>query len=166
MEARLRKRTLLIPITLFSFCFFLLAGCAAGPVDKDLVNYINQNIMGIAIVEQSALDQYAAVSGAHYQSDDQLFRVLKEEVVPTYVQLVDVLHQMEPETREVKELHAHYVNGSDYRRRGFETMLNGIRLQDPYLIQAANRLLAMGEHEIEVWRQSLQKLYTQYKIRR
>ena len=141
-------------------------GCAAGAVEKDLVNYINQDILGVAEVEQAALDRYAAVSGSNYTSDRKLYNTLKSEVIPTYTQFVGVLNQIEPETDAVKQLHAKFITGSVYRLRGFQTILGGIRTQDAQLIRAANGLLNEGALEIALWQSELLKLYEEYGIRK
>ncbi len=145
-------------------CLWLL-GCAPGAVQKDLVNYINQDIMGVAAVEQAALARYASVSGENYVSDQQLYSTLKREVVPTFTEFVNVLHRIEPETDAVKQLHATFINGAEYRLRGFQTIMGGIRAQDAQVVRAANSLLEEGALELEKWRTALQQLYETYGIR-
>lgn len=145
-------------------CLWLI-GCAPGAVEKDLVNYINQDVMGVVAVEQAALARYADVSGENYVSDQELYITLKHEVVPTFAEFVNVLHQIEPETEAVKQLHAKFINGATYRLRGFQTIMGGIRSQDAQVIRAANSLLDEGALEIEKWRLELQQLYDTYGIR-
>lgn len=145
-------------------CLWLI-GCAPGAVEKDLVNYINQDVMGVVDVEQAALARYADVSGENYVSDQELYNTLKHEVVPTFTEFVNVLHQIEPETEAVKQLHAKFINGAMYRLRGFQTIMGGIRSQDAQVIRAANGLLDEGALEIEKWRLELQQLYDTYGIR-
>jgi hypothetical protein len=139
--------------------------CAAGAVEKDLVNYINQDIMGVVEVEQAALARYSAVSGENYVSDQVLYNTLKREVIPTFSEFVDVLQRIEPETDVVKQLHAKYVNGATYRLRGFQTIMGGIYSQDAQVIRAANGLLNEGALETEQWRMELHQLYEMYGIR-
>jgi hypothetical protein len=142
-----------------------LAGCAPGAVEKDLVNYINQDVLGVVAVEQAALARFADVSGENYRSDKELYAALKHEVVPTFTGFVDVLHGIEPETDTVKRLHARYLNGAAYRLRGFQAIMGGLRSQDPQVIRAANRLLDEGALEMEKWRVALRQLYETYGIR-
>lgn len=142
-----------------------LFGCAPGAVEKDLVNYINQDVMGVVAVEQAALARYAAVSGENYVSDQELYNTLAREVVPTFTEFVNVLHRIEPETDAVKQLHAKFVNGAAYRLRGFQTIMGGIRSQDAQVVRAANSLLEEGALEMEKWHLELQQLYETYGIR-
>jgi hypothetical protein len=142
-----------------------VAGCAPGAVEKDLVNYINQEVLGVVAVEQAALERFADVSGENYVSDRQLYTALKHEVVPTFTDFVNVLHGIEPETDTVKRLHARFINGAEYRLRGFQTIMGGLRSQDAQVIRAANRLLDEGSLEIGRWRLELQQLYETYGIR-
>lgn len=150
--------------TVAAMCLWLF-GCAPGAVEKDLVNYINQDVLGVVAVEQAALARYAGVSGENYVSDQELYDTLKREVVPTFTEFVNVLHRIEPETETVKQLHARFINGSTYRLRGFQTIMGGIRSQDAQVIRAANSLLDEGALEIEKWRMELQQLYDTYGIR-
>jgi hypothetical protein len=143
----------------------LISGCAVGAIETDLVNYINQEISGITEVEQAALKRYAAVSGPNYLSDEILYNALKDEVVPTYERFVRALQRIEPQTEPVRQMHAKYINASVYRLRGFSTIMNGIHSQDLRLIQAANRMLAVSDREMNHWQQSLQTLYDTYGIR-
>lgn len=121
--------------------------------------------MGVVAVEQAALARYADVSGENYVSDQELYDMLKHEVVPTFTEFVNVLHQIKPETDAVKQLHARFINGVTYRLRGFQTIMGGIRSQDAQVIRAANSLLDEGALEIEKWRLELQQLYETYGIR-
>jgi DNA-binding phage protein len=148
-----------------AFIGLWLAGCAPGAVEKDLVNYINQDLMGVVAVERAAMERYANVSGENYVSDRELYAALKHEVIPTFAGLVDVLHGIEPETETVQRLHAKFINGAEYRLRGFQAILGGLRTQDAQIVRAANRLFDEGEHEIERWRLELQQLYEAYGIR-
>jgi hypothetical protein len=151
-------------VAILIICLWLL-GCAPGSVEKDLVNYINQDVMGVVAVEQVALARYAAVSGDNYVSDQELYNTLEHEVVPTFMEFVNVLHRIEPETDTVKQLHAKFVNGTAYRLRGFQTIMGGLRSQDAQVIRAANSLLDEGALEIEKWHIELQQLYKTYGIR-
>ncbi|NNG01988.1 MAG: hypothetical protein HKM93_21565 [Desulfobacteraceae bacterium] len=144
--------------------FLFVLGCAVGPVEMDLVNYINQDIMSVAAVEQAALDRYTAVSGMNYESDEKLYETLNTEVVPTYHEFVNALALIQPETKPLKRLHASYIDASVLRLRGFETITNGIRLQDPHLITAANQMFAQSKAAMDDWRQALQELYAAHGI--
>jgi hypothetical protein len=142
----------------------LALGCAAKPVEMDVVTYVNRDILGQSVVESAALRRYAAVTGTNYTTDDKLYDVLNNEVVPTYREFVRIVEQVEPKTDEVKKLHAMYISASIYRLRGFETIMGGIQLQDPSLIEAANQMFAQSQAETDRWRQTLEQLYLMYGI--
>jgi hypothetical protein len=57
-----------------------------------------------------------------------------------------------------------YISASIYRLRGFETIMGGIQLQDPSLIEAANQMFAQSQAETDRWRQTLEQLYLMYGI--
>ena len=152
-------------LSMLVLCCALICGCAASAVEKDLVSYINQNMMGMIEVEKAALTRYAEVSGEKYKSDQVLYDVLKSEVVPTYTDFVRVLNQIEPQTDAVKQLHSKFINGSVCRLRGFQTILCAIQTQDADLIRAANNLLTAGARDIATWQTDLEKMYETFEIK-
>lgn len=144
-------------------CAFVM-GCAADRAAMDLVEYVNQDILDIAQLEQKALESYASVTGKNFTTDKMVYEVLKNDVIPHYGQFVDLLNDIDPKTREIKELHGIYITGAEYLYNGFKAKMAGIGKKDTYLIREANRQIDKGRVETEKWRMKLMDLCKKYRV--
>ena len=151
-----------LPSILCLFAF--LMGCAADRAAMDLVEYVNQDILDIAQLEQKALESYASVTGKKYTTEKKVYEALKNDVIPHYGQFVDLLNDIDPKTRDVKELHGMYVKGAEYLYNGFKAKMAGIEKMDPYLIREANQQIDKGRVETEKWRMTLMDLCKKYRV--
>jgi len=148
-------------------CFFVAlfhAGCATDRVAVDLVNYINQDILSIASLEQDALGRYASVTGKNYTSAAAVRDALKTGVIPRYSEFVRLLRTFRPETDEVRRLHGIYLKGADLLLNGFKTKLAGLEKDDEFLIRTANAQIEKGRMENENWRRQLSELYVKHGV--
>ena len=157
-------KTKIIKSLMFFMILSVVYGCAPKPVAKELVNYINQDVLSIAELEEIALTSYASVSGENYQSDQLFYQTLKINVLPVYKRFVSLLHEIDPQSEPVRNLHAIYSRAAETRLRGFETVMIGLYNRDIEMIHAANKMLAKGEEETERWRNELKKMYESYDI--
>ena len=149
--------------TVLVVCFFHL-GCATDNVAWDLVDYVNQDILGIAELERRPLDRYALARADDHATDQRLSKVLKEDVLPEYTRFLQLLKQIEPKTEEVRQLHYIYICGTEYIYRGFKTKVVGLERKDELIIRAANEKIEKGRGENERWRRELLALFEEYGI--
>ena len=112
---------------------FLLLNCTTDRVTWELTEYVNQDILHIAELEKRSLGRYAAARGEHYTTDENLYHVLKEEVIPEYKRFLGLLRNIQPETEEVKALHYMYVRGTENIYRGFKLKMLGLETNDELL---------------------------------
>jgi hypothetical protein len=138
---------------LIMICIVACAG--TDQVGVDLVQYVNQDIMGIAQVESKALARYAAVTGGNYRDDQTLLTALQQDVIPLYKRFLILLRQVQPQRKEVRRLHAIYLNGAEDLYDGFRIMRSGLQNQDQALIRTANRKIVQGRTATEKWRNEL-----------
>ena len=73
-------------------CFFLL-GCATDKVAWDLVNYVNQDILGIAELERRPLERYALAREDNHATEQKVYNVLIDDVLPEYKRFFILLKQ-------------------------------------------------------------------------
>ena len=155
-------------MTIGIICCFLIplfqGGCATDRVAVDLVNYINQDILSIASLEQDALGQYASVTGKNYTTAAAVREALEKKVIPRYSEFVRLLRTFRPETEEVRRLHGIYLKGADLLLNGFRTKLAGLEKGDEFLIRAANAQIEKGRQENEKWRRQLSELYVKHGV--
>ena len=96
-------RTVILFLLLAVSLFFIR--CATDQVALELAHYVNQDILDISELEKTSLHRYALVTGANYTSDEELYKTLKQDVVPVYGRFLTKLRDILPEEPEIKKLH-------------------------------------------------------------
>ena len=139
---------------------FCSAGCAGtDKVGVDLVEYVNQDIIGIAQVETKALARYAAVTGQNYTDDPTLLKALNEEVIPLYKRFLHLLRQVDTPQEEIRQLHSIYISGAEDLYAGFKLIRSALERTDEALVRAANTKIESGRLKTDQWRERLLELY-------
>lgn len=141
-----------------------MGSCATNRVSQDLVEYVNQGILGIVELEKRALQSYAFVVGKNFTTAERVYNALKNDVIPQYERFVELLREINPETEEVMKLHRIYVRGAELLLSGFKAKRVGIETKQEPLIITANRQIEKGRVETEKWRRELMNMYQRYGI--
>jgi hypothetical protein len=144
--------------------FLFTGSCATNPVSSDLIDYVNQEIIGIVELERRSLASYASVIGKNFTTAERVSEALKNDVIPQYGRFVELLREITPETEEVMKLHRIYVRGAEDILSGFKAKRVGIETKQEPLIRTANRQIEKGRIETEKWRKELTKMYQQYGL--
>jgi hypothetical protein len=156
----LRKRVLAVAV--FGF-FLVLAGCG-GPVQDDILNYINEEMKTAHGLEEKAVTAYEGVAGANYKDDQTMYDALVNVVLPNYTDLITQLENVPIETDELKEVHDIYLSGANLQLSAFEKIIEAIEKQDSNLIAEANQLLEEGRLQIEDYNDKLDKLAKEHNV--
>lgn len=154
--------------------FFVLLGCKSsnisggrlitGPAANDLVNYVNQGILGIAELETSALERLASVTDENYTSNERVYEELKNFIIPTYKRFLDGLRNIEPEYEDVKRVHGIYIQAAESIYDGFMTKMIGIENNDENIIIQGNQKVEKGVMGIKKFRSALDALYREQGV--
>ena len=160
----MKKRNTYLFLPVFLGLFLFVGSCATHPVARDLVEYVNQGIIGIAELERRSLKSYASVTGKNYTTAERVYRALKNDVIPQYKRFLDLLREIVPETAEVMKLHHIYIRGAEYLLSGFKAKMVGIETKQEPLIRVANRQIEKGRIETEKWGRELVGLYHKYGV--
>jgi len=144
-------------------CLFVLC-CASNKVGLELVNYVNQGILGIAELERISLEHYASVTGKNYTTDQRVYEALKDQVIPVYKRFLDGLRDISPEDQALKKLHGIYIRGAELLYDGFKMKMLGIERKDKNLIILSNEKIEKGRVENERWRKELNDLCKQHGV--
>lgn len=131
----------------------------------DLVDYVNQDILGITQLENRALADYAAVTGKNYTNDQALLAALNDQVIPLYKRFLDLLRKVAPRQQEIAQLHALYVSGAEDLYAGFNLIRTGVEQADEHLVRAANSKIENGRKKTERWRAQLLALYEAHGVK-
>ncbi|MFP7300037.1 hypothetical protein [Neobacillus niacini] len=150
----LKKRVL--AVALFGL-FLVLAGCG-GPVQDDILNYINEEMKTAQELEDKAVAAYEGVAGANYKDDQTMYDALVNVVLPNYTDLITELENVSIETDELKEIHDIYLSGANLQLSAFEKIIEALEKQDSSLVDEANQLLEEGRLQIEDYNDKLDEL--------
>ena len=96
---------------------------ASSPADKkrdaavaaDLQDYLSNGIQKLKPTEQAALSAYASATGKNYTGEANSFRIVREQVVPKYIEFVKQAAHLKPKTAEVQALQALFLNSIELR---------------------------------------------------
>jgi len=165
--AQMHKKVSILGI--FLAVFFLFVGCASnkGLTSKttvNLVNYVNQGVLMIAELEQKSLERYASVTGENYTTEQRVYDELSTFVIPNYKRFVDGLKAITIEDKEIRELHAIYVNAAELMYSGFNTKMIGIEKNNEELVTEGNKDIEKAAEEGNRWRLALVELYKKYGV--
>ena len=119
----------------------VLAGCGTNKKQEDLLNYINEELPKIVDIESAVVAGYGAISGENFTSDEVMLAALKEEVVPNSAQLIALAEAIVPKTKEVKAIHALYVDAINNQHQAFTIIIAAIEEGDSSIIAQANEKL-------------------------
>lgn len=146
------------------FGFLLvLAGCG-GPVQDDILNYVNEELKTAQSLEDKAVSAYEGVAGVNYTDDQTMYDALVNEVIPTYTDLLSELETVRIETDELKEIHEMYLSGAKLQFSAFEKIIEAIEKQDSSIIDEANQLLEEGRLQIEDYNDKLDELAKEHNV--
>ncbi|WHY01185.1 hypothetical protein [Neobacillus sp. DY30] len=141
----------------------ILTGCG-GPVQDDILNYVNEELKTAQTLEDKAVAAYEGVAGANYTDDQTMYDALVNEVIPNYTDLISELESVRIETDELKEIHEIYLSGAKLQFSAFEKIIEAIEKQDASIIEEANQLLEEGRLQIEDYNDKLDELAKEHNV--
>jgi hypothetical protein len=156
----LKKRVLAAAV--FGF-FLVLAGCG-GPVQDDILKYINEEMNTAQELEDTAVSAYEGVAGANYKDDQTMYDALVNVVLPNYTDLITELENIPIETDELKEIHNIYLSGAKLQLSAFEKITEALEKQDSSMVDEANQLLEEGRLQIEDYNDKLDELAKEHNV--
>jgi hypothetical protein len=142
----------------------LTGGCLPDPVTQDLVVYINQGLLDIAELEIKAMEWYGSINRDERSKEQPGYKILKNDVIPTYGLFLKLLRELNPKTKEVQSLHAIYLRGAEMICRGLKGRLLGIESKDENIIRQSDQRIIQGQLETLRWRDALENLSKAYGV--
>ena len=139
-------------------------GCATNKVANDLVIYVNQGLLQIEELERKSLVEYAGVTGANFNNEQEVYETLKIKVIPIYERFFNELRDIHPSEKEVKMVHGQYIRAVEKILNGFKMKMKGIENKDERMIIGANKTIEQGNAEIQQWRDDFTALCTKYGV--
>lgn len=152
---------MIFPIILLTF---ILSGCLSNPVQEELLSYLNEELPKITKLEADAITAYESVTGANYSTDQELYNVLLDSVVPTYQEFVDKLEGITLDTEEVRGVHEEYIEGANLQYNAFIKVITALEQQDRAMIEEANVMLDEARKILRDFKYNVEKLASEHNI--
>lgn len=144
------KRGNLMKSSLMLFAVLLfLCGCS-NPVKLDMRNYSTQ-IKFLTEQEQDVINRWNSVSGTHFVNDGYMYQALDTYIIDNYDQFVSKLEKIQPQTKEVQDLHAMYVQGAEKQLQAFKLMKDGVMKKDKDIMNSAYKIMTDGRNIERQW---------------
>lgn len=157
------KRYLVCSVAVIFVSLFLL-GCGQDPVQKDLLDYLNNKMPALADMESEVISNYDSVTGANYTSDEEMYTMLTEKVIPKYRDFISELEEIQPQTQEVSELHELYISAVNKQYNAVVQIVAALESQDTNLVVEANEKLNEGRKGIRNFHSKLQALAAEHNV--
>jgi hypothetical protein len=132
-----------------------LAACSSDEVQKDLLNYVNNELPKIAPLEEDAVGAYDGVAGENYKNDSIMYYTIKQNVIPKYSEFATKLAAVYPSTPEVKAMNDEYIKAANDQLEGFKLICLAIEKQDLEVIKQANKDIDEAKNLLDLWRKDL-----------
>ena len=106
-------------------------------VQEDLVEFINDELPGIATDKDNALTIYNSYFNGTDVDNSALLTDLKSNAIPSLEKYIENLSAIEVETEEVKEVKQAYLMGVQKQYEAMKMVVNAVENEMPdYLVQA------------------------------
>ena len=150
--------------TFIFITILLLTGCS-NPVKSDLFNYINVELNNVVQIEKEVLSSYENVISKDSFSYDELRDLLVTDIIPKYTNFVEQLKSIKPSTEEVKNVHNHYISGSEKQLNAFKVLLEGINEKDNQKIKSIDTILVQARDDMTLFQEEIITLANRYKLK-
>lgn len=138
-----------ISINSFVIILLLLCGCS-NPVKMDIRNYSTQ-IKYLMDDEANVLKRWNSVSGSSYVNDGYMYQALDTYIINNYDDFVTKLEKIQPQTKEVQDLHAMYVQGAEKQLEAFKLMKDGLEKKNKDVMNNAYKIMTDGRNIEKQW---------------
>jgi hypothetical protein len=138
------------------FILLLFFGCS-DPVKTDMRNYSTQ-IKYVTTQEEDAINRWNSVSGTHFVNDGYMYQALDTYIIDNYEQFVTKLEKVQPQTKEVQDLHAMYVKGAEKQLEAFKMMKEGVLKKDKDIMNNAYKIMTDGRNIEKQWAEKYEEM--------
>jgi len=142
----------------------VLSACFNDPIQDDLMDYVNKEMLTAFELEATAVSAYDQVSGLNYSDDITMYDALVSTVIPTYNEFIKELNSVPIETSELREIHEIYIKGADLQYNAFVKIVRALETQDPLLIEEANGMLEEARSLLREYQNEIDKLAEEHNV--
>ena len=145
---------------------FLIMVSMCGSTDevkKDLINYIDIASSELSDLENEVVDTYENAR-ENYTDDYTLYTIVRDDVVPNSLKLIDEAEKITPKTEEVRQIHEMYISSINKQNAAFTMILSALENQDYMQLSQANEKLSEARTSARDFLNELEELASEYGI--
>jgi hypothetical protein len=133
-------------------------------VRDEFIRYMKNGVIPLADDELEIINLYSNHTGENFTSDEDLYNVLLDEVIPRYTEFEKSMNALFPKTDTIRKLHQSYLDAISIQHNAFTTMLSALENQDMSQITDANNKLSEARKLIRDWNYQAEDIKKEYSI--
>jgi hypothetical protein len=143
---------------------FLLAGCGSDPVKEDLTHYFENDLPKMAAQEKEIADQFTQISANKQLDPQSVIETLDQQVIGKYAAFLAELEKIQPETPEVQQVHAQYLEASRLNQEALEMIVQSLKEKNQEQYVAARAKLDEASEKVKQSKTAIKELADQYGV--
>jgi hypothetical protein len=151
-EINMKKNFVFIIIGLL---LLFVVSCGSDSKQKDLLNYLNVELVPLEAKESEIVDLYDSVTGDNFTDDETTYNILVNEIIPKTNKFIIDIEQVSPAESELQDIHEMFISGWNSQLSAFVLLLSAIEKQDFSIITSANDKLSAGRRELRDYNNAL-----------
>ncbi len=144
---------------IFALAFF---GSGGGTVQDDLIDYINQDMLDIAPLDEEVHELYEKARTS--ENDYTFYLLLDEQVLPRAKKLTEDAEAISPKTKEVRALHEIYIDAVNTQFQAMTLIMAALESQDYVMVTNANEKLDESRKLYREYQTELEKLMDKHDV--
>ncbi|WP_051506911.1 hypothetical protein [Saccharibacillus sacchari] len=133
------------------------------PVQDDLLNYINEELIPLQTEESALIQKYNEKLDDPNSGDAELYDTL-QSIIPDYKELIERIESIQPETPEVRELHEMYIATANKQYNAMVQMQAATEKHDMNIVSEANEKLDEARRGEREFSNALEKLSKAHNV--
>lgn len=142
-----------------------LTACVDSDKQDRLLQYLNEDMKEAYELESEANEFYEANIGQNYKSDQELYDVLIETVIPDYEVMLEDARSIDlSKYSEIAEINNLVIQTWNIKKSGFEKIVTSLEQQDSSMLDEANSILEEAISLQNTYSDKLEKLAKEYEV--
>ncbi|MDQ0233429.1 hypothetical protein [Metabacillus malikii] len=131
---------------------------------KEIVDFINEDMNEIASYEKKANEALAKVSGENFRNDKELHTVLTNEVLPEYEKAIEKAKSLEVTTDELNPIKEEILGVLDIYYKALLLEKEALEKNDAKLIEQSNAMVDDYLNALSDYHKNMETLAEKYGI--
>lgn len=149
-------------------CVFIvilpISSCGYNQKQKAILKYVNEQMAGIADIENAVIDGYSSVIDDKYIDDWTLYEALSEYIIVDSKDLIEMAEDIIPDDPVLFEIHEKYLYAINEQHQAFIMILHALETQDYSVVAQANDRLDNARKGMRNYISELKNLMKKYNL--